>query len=192
MDCSPSGSSVREILQAGILERVAISSSRGLSVPSLKKKFKGSSCSWSLKPSCFDTLGELTAGHAQGHPAIQSEWRPGAAGLWSFSLLTMRMGCSTLGETLCAGGDSGKGELWVRAQDWKAHPASLLPEDSGPEDRRSARPACRTGLLWLNHAMLFPTNAPPPKHGRFLDDQPWVQSGIFSLNPSFSRSLHPG
>ena len=33
MDCSPPGSSVHEILQAIILERVAISSSRGSSLP---------------------------------------------------------------------------------------------------------------------------------------------------------------
>ena len=73
----------------------------------------------------------------------------------------------------------------MRAQDWQAHPASLLPEDSGPKDSKSARPACRTGtgLLWLNHAILFTTTAPPPKYGRFLDDQPWEQNGIFSLKP---------
>ena len=33
MDCSPSGSSVRGIFQAGILEWVAVSSSRGSSQP---------------------------------------------------------------------------------------------------------------------------------------------------------------
>ena len=36
MDCSPKGSSVRGILQARILEWVAISFSRGSSVPGIK------------------------------------------------------------------------------------------------------------------------------------------------------------
>ena len=72
----------------------------------------------------------------------------------------------------------------MRAQAWQAHPASLLLEDTGAKDSKSTRPACRTtGLQWLNHAMLFTTNTPAPTHGCFLDDQPRVQSGIFSPNP---------
>ena len=57
MDCSPPGSSIHGILQAGILERVAIFSSRGSSQPRDQTHISGVSLHWQMDSLPLSHLG---------------------------------------------------------------------------------------------------------------------------------------